>query len=98
MGAGRIGWAVLRSVLRALLYAAFFGLLLLRGIVKGLARFYIGVMALFFVVANFLKPDIPLAAYVWNGVFVFLAAFLSYKYDSLLQWLEPEGRTLVFDV
>jgi hypothetical protein len=93
----RIGWAVLRSVAMTLLYALFFVLLFLRGIVKGLARLYVGAMVLFFVVAYFLKPNIPTAAYVWNGVFVFLAAFISYKYDSLLQWLEPEGRTLVFD-
>ena len=98
MDVRRIGWAVLHSVLMTVRYALFFALLFLRGLVKVLARLYIGAMALFFVLAYILKPNFPTAAYVWNGVFVFLAAFISYKFDSLLQWLEPEGRTLVFDV
>ncbi len=45
-----------------------------------------------------LKLDVPTAAFVVNGVAVFLAALLSWKYDTMLMWLTPDGRRLILDV
>lgn len=79
-------------------YIVFFVMLHCRPLVKVALRAYMFVGAAFLVVGYFLKPDVPGAAYVVNGVTVFLAALLSWKYDTLLIWLPPDGRRLHLDV
>lgn len=98
MDARRIGWAVLRTVVMTLAFIVFTLLVMLRGIIKGLTKLYLIVFAFFIAISFFLPTGMPLAGWVWLSVFAFTAALISYKYDTLLQWLEPEGRTLFFDV
>ena len=102
MDVRRMGISFLRGLLVAVLtavqYAVFFVLMFLRPVVKMVIGLYMLMVPLLFLIGFFLKPEIPVMAYVVNGVCWFLAAFLSWKYDELLQWLAPDGRTLFFDV
>jgi hypothetical protein len=93
-----IGEAILRGAVTTVRYAVFFVMLHCRPLVKVALRAYMVMGAAFLVVGYFLKPDVPAAAYVVNGVAVFLAALLSWKYDTLLMWLTPDGRRLYLDV
>ena len=97
MDARRIGFAVLRGLLAVVQYAVFFVLMFLRPVVKVVIGLYMLAVPAIFLIGFFLKPEIPVLVYVVNGVAWFLAAFLSWKYDELLQWLAPDGRTLFFD-
>lgn len=98
MDARGIGAAILRGAVTSVRYMVFFVMLHCRPLVKVALRAYMFVGATFLVVGYFLKPDVPGAVYVVNGVAVFLAALLSWKYDTLLIWLTPDGRRLYLDV
>ena len=69
-----------------------------RPLVKFVLRAYMAVGAAFLVLGPALHLDVPMAAYLVNGAALFLAALLSWKYDSLLSWLTPDGRRLILDV
>lgn len=90
--------AILRGAVTTVRYVIFFAMLHCRPLVKFALRAYMFVGAAFLVVGYLLRPDVPVAAYVVNGVAVFLAALLSWKYDTLLMWLTPDGRRLYLDV
>lgn len=98
MNARSIGYAIVRGGLTAVQYGVFFVLMFLRPFVKVILKGYMALTALFFVLAVFLKPPFPTEGYIVWGVLWFVAALLSWKYDVLLQWLSPDGRTLYFDV
>jgi len=93
-----IGGAIFRGAVTTVRYAVFSVMLHCRPLVKFALRAYMFLGAAFLVVGYVLKPDVPVAAYVVNGVAVFLAALLSWKYDTLLMWLTPDGRRLYLDV
>lgn len=82
----------------ALRYVVFFVMLHCRPLVKFLLRAYMVVGAAFVVLGLGLKLDVPTAAFVVNGVAVLIAALLSWKYDTMLIWLTPDGRRLILDV
>ncbi len=90
--------AILGGAGAAMRYVVFFVMLHCRPLVKFLLRTYMIVGAAFVVLGLGLKLDVPPAAFVVNGVAVFLAALLSWKYDTMLIWLTPDGRRLILDV
>lgn len=98
MDARSIGTAILRGAVTTVRYVVFFVMLHCRPLVKVALRAYMFVGAAFLVVGYVLQPNVPVAAYIVNGVAVFLAALLSWKYDTLLMWLTPDGRRLYLDV
>lgn len=98
MDARGIGGAILRGALATVRHVVFFVMLFCRPFVKFVVRAYMFMVAAFFVIAYFLKPDLPMATYWVNGVAFFVAALLSWKYDTLLMWLTPDGRRLYLDV
>lgn len=98
MEARSVSDAILGGAATAARYVVFFVMLHCRPLVKFLLRAYMVVGAAFVVLGLGLKLDIPTAAFVVNGVAVFLAALLSWKYDTMLIWLTPDGRRLILDV
>lgn len=98
MEARSVSNAVLGGATTAARYVVFFVMLHCRPLVKFLLRAYMVVGAAFVVLGLGLKLDVPTAAFVVNGVAVFLAALLSWKYDTMLIWLTPGGRRLILDV
>ncbi|MAK81958.1 hypothetical protein [Phenylobacterium sp.] len=98
MDARSLPAAILRGAGTAMRYVVFFAMLHCRPLVKLLLRGYMVVGVAFVVLGLALKLDVPTAAFVVNGVAVFLAALLSWKYDTMLMWLTPDGRRLILDV
>lgn len=98
MNAADIGWSLLRGAVSTLAIVSFFVLFSLRGIIRLVLRLYIWGVAFVFALAYFFKVGMPVDALIANGIFAFTAIIVLYKYDTLLQWLEPEGRTLFFDL
>jgi len=90
--------AVLRAMLTGLRYAAFFVLLYCRGVVQFLLRGFVVLGALAFISFAIFKGGLPWYAYAYQGASVFLAALASWKYDTLLALLTPDGRRLILDV
>ncbi|OYX34108.1 MULTISPECIES: hypothetical protein [unclassified Caulobacter] len=90
--------AVLRAMLTGLRYAAFFVLLYCRGVVQFLLRGFVVLGALAFISFAVFKGGLPWYAYAYQGASVFLAALASWKYDTLLALLTPDGRRLILDV
>lgn len=90
--------AVLRGAATAMQYVVFFVMLHCRPLMKLLLRAYMVVGAAFVVLGLTLKLEVPTAALVVNGFAVFAAALLSWKYDTMLMWLTPDGRRLILDV
>lgn len=97
MNARDLGFSLVGWVLKSLQIVLFTVLVMLRGVVRFALRAYIVLAVIFFGMVYFVPLEVPMAALVVNGVAAVLAALISYKYDSILQWLEPEGRTLFFD-
>jgi hypothetical protein len=93
-----IGGAILRAILAGLRYTAFFVLLYCRGVVQFLLRGYVVLGALAFIGFSVFKGGLPWYAYAYQGASVFLAALASWKYDTLLALLTPDGRRLILDV
>jgi hypothetical protein len=93
-----IGRAVLRAILAGLRYAAFFVLLYCRRVVQVLLRGYVVLGALAFITFAVFRGGLPWYAYAYQGASVFLAALASWKYDTLLGLLTPDGRRLILDV
>lgn len=93
-----MGRAVLRAMVTGLRYAAFFVLLYCRGVVQFLLRGYVVLGALAFVGFAVFRGGLPWYAYAYQGASVFLAALASWKYDTLLGLLTPDGRRLILDV
>ncbi|AZS19437.1 hypothetical protein [Caulobacter sp. FWC26] len=90
--------AVLRAMLTGLRYAAFFRAALLpRRRAVPTARFVV-LGALAFISFAVFKGGLPWYAYAYQGASVFLAALASWKYDTLLALLTPDGRRLILDV
>lgn len=90
--------AILHGLVTAVRYLVFFVMLHCRPLVKFGLRAYMAVGAAFLVVGPALHIEAPAAAYLVNGAAVFLAALLSWKYDTVLSWLTPDGRRLILDV
>jgi hypothetical protein len=88
----------MRAILAGLRYAAFFVLLYCRGVVQFLLRGYVVLGALAFIAFAFFRGGLPWYAYAYQGASVFLAALASWKYDTLLGLLTPDGRRLILDV
>ena len=97
MNARDLGFSVIGWMLKSLLIVLFTVLVMLRGVVRFLLRAYIVMAAIFFGMVYFVPLNVPTAALVVNGIAAVFAAIVSYKYDTILQWLEPEGRTVFFD-
>lgn len=93
-----IGRAVLRAMVTGLRYAAFFVMLYCRGVVQFVLRGYMVLGALAFIGFAVFRGGLPWYAYAYQGASVFLAALASWKYDTLLGLLTPDGRRLILDV
>jgi len=90
--------AVLRAMVTGLRYAAFLMLLYCRDVVQFLLRGFVVLGALAFISFAVFKGGLPWYAYAYQGASVFLAALASWKYDTLLALLTPDGRRLILDV
>jgi len=93
-----IGHAALRAMVTGLRYAAFFVMLYCRGVVQFVLRGYVVLGALAFIGFAVFRGGLPWYAYAYQGASVFLAALASWKYDTLLGLLTPDGRRLILDV
>ncbi|KQZ02681.1 hypothetical protein ASD21_22265 [Caulobacter sp. Root1455] len=93
-----IGRAALRAMVTGLRYAAFFVMLYCRGVVQFVLRGYVVLGALAFIGFAVFRGGLPWYAYAYQGASVFLAALASWKYDTLLGLLTPDGRRLMLDV
>ena len=93
-----ISRAILGAILAGLRYAAFFVLLYCRSVVQFLLRGYAVLAALAFIGFAVFRGGLPWYAYAYQGASVFLAALASWKYDTLLALLTPDGRRLILDV
>lgn len=79
-------------------YAAFLMLLYCRDVVQFLLRGFVVLGALAFISFAVFEGGLPWYAYAYQGASVFLAALASWKYDTLLALLTPDGRRLILDV
>ncbi len=79
-------------------YAAFFVMLYCRGVVQFVLRGYVVLGALAFIGFAVFWGGLPWYAYAYQGASVFLVALASWKYDTLLGLLTPDGRRLILDV